>query len=96
MYLTIEPITQIGTGSREEVLEGEKPRTEDPNPPPQFYGPLDEEATENPYRYFKKHGWDISGGYIRKVINGVRHEGSTFTVPDEIRPLGEFEELSKG
>ena len=96
VYLKIQPITQIGTGSREETLEGEKPRTTDPNLAPQFFGPLDEKAADWPYTYFSEHGWDVSGGYVRKVIGGVRHEGSWFTVPDEIRPLSEFAELSKG
>lgn len=96
VYLKIEPITQVGSGSRHETLDGEKPRTTDPNPAAQFYGPLDEKAADWPYAYFAEHGWDVSGGYVRKVIGGIRHEGSWFTVPDEIRPIGEFAELSKG
>ena len=96
VYLRIQPITQIGTGSRDETLEGEKPRTGDPNPAPQFYGPIDEKAGEWPYAYFAENGWDVSGGYVRKVINGVRHEGSWLIVPNGIRPLSEFVKLSKG
>ncbi len=95
VYLKIQPITRIGSGSRQETLEGEKPRTTDPNPKPQFFGPLDEKAAKWPYSYFAEHGWDVSGGYVRKVIDGVRPAGSWVTIPHEIRPLGEFTELSK-
>jgi|SRR6185369_3930740 len=101
VYLRIQPITNVESGngsgfSGTVPMEGEKPRTTDPDPPPQFYGPLDEKAAEWPYAYFAKHGWETAGGYIHKLIGGVRHEGSTIVVPDDIRPLDEFVELSKG